>query len=700
MTIENFLDNVNYRGLGWPQIGWAWRTLKLGVYQPMAWYLLDLQYVLFGLDPRGYHAASILMHAAVAVALDALTATILARTLRPASASESTAILVGSSLAAILFAVHPLAVEVVAWASCQPYLPSALFSLLFDPGLSPAFDDPGAKRPGWLAASWVLFPPGTPVEGGRGDVACGAGDPRSRPPAEVHRGNWMGRFNAAGLAREAPIPGGPERRLPGARDPREAEQRVIDLDPELRLALAHRPVVLRHCVLSGQDDLAVRLCAIIAAPAGRPALDDRVSVGDSAGRRDDADRHPVGPVPAGLLACWAAFLIILSPNMGLMHVGNQIAADQEPQLYRIDVPDRPGGLRAFEVDPVIPDRPGRRDRDGLRGLGPRCVLGGLGWRVCRSWRDKGALWANAGRQGYRDNPTVLVNLGLAEERRGRFEEAKAYYHAAIRLDPSFPDAQNILGSARSRGTDRGGRGPLHAGGALDPGYPAAQNNLGSMLARRGQLEAAIVRFGEAVRLKPDFALARKNLAKALIRTGRIRRGLAEFAEAARLAPMTGACGTTTAAPWLRRAGSRRPSRDSRRQPGSTLAPPRPRSTGDWPWSNRDVPPRASPISPRRPGSSPIASIITFCSPRHWHDVGMSTRRSPSSKRPSGSTRATARPPIASANSGRATGGDPIDGGDAKPIFHLPWVGVGSRARSERPHLEGEIAQAKGPCLAA
>ena len=44
----NFLENSHYRGLGWPQVRWAWSTFLLGVYQPLAWLLLEAQYVLFG----------------------------------------------------------------------------------------------------------------------------------------------------------------------------------------------------------------------------------------------------------------------------------------------------------------------------------------------------------------------------------------------------------------------------------------------------------------------------------------------------------------------------------------------------------------------------------------------------------------------------------------------------------------------------
>jgi protein O-mannosyl-transferase len=40
---ENFLHNPFYRGLGLAQLKWAWTTLWVGVYQPLARWLFGAQ---------------------------------------------------------------------------------------------------------------------------------------------------------------------------------------------------------------------------------------------------------------------------------------------------------------------------------------------------------------------------------------------------------------------------------------------------------------------------------------------------------------------------------------------------------------------------------------------------------------------------------------------------------------------------------
>ena len=94
-----------------------------GVYQPLAWMLFEAEYVAWGLDPRGYHLASLVLHAANAVLFYVLIRALVSHALPEIEPRRRWVVPLVSGLAAALFAVHPLRVEVVAWASCQPYLP-------------------------------------------------------------------------------------------------------------------------------------------------------------------------------------------------------------------------------------------------------------------------------------------------------------------------------------------------------------------------------------------------------------------------------------------------------------------------------------------------------------------------------------------------------------------------------------------------
>jgi len=64
---ENLISNSHYRGLGWPQLSWMFTTLHMGPYQPLSWVTLGLDYLIWGMNPTGYHLTSLLFHAANAV---------------------------------------------------------------------------------------------------------------------------------------------------------------------------------------------------------------------------------------------------------------------------------------------------------------------------------------------------------------------------------------------------------------------------------------------------------------------------------------------------------------------------------------------------------------------------------------------------------------------------------------------------------
>jgi hypothetical protein len=64
-----FPRNPHYRGLGWTQLRWMWTTFHIREFMPFTWMTYGLDYVLWGLEPFGYHLSNLFLHALSAVAV-------------------------------------------------------------------------------------------------------------------------------------------------------------------------------------------------------------------------------------------------------------------------------------------------------------------------------------------------------------------------------------------------------------------------------------------------------------------------------------------------------------------------------------------------------------------------------------------------------------------------------------------------------
>lgn len=64
---KNFLTNLSYRGLGSSQLEWMFTTFHMGLYIPLTWMTFGLDYLIWGMNPVGYHLTGLLLHAANAV---------------------------------------------------------------------------------------------------------------------------------------------------------------------------------------------------------------------------------------------------------------------------------------------------------------------------------------------------------------------------------------------------------------------------------------------------------------------------------------------------------------------------------------------------------------------------------------------------------------------------------------------------------
>ena len=65
--LETLVENQNFRGLTWSHLRWMFTTFHMGHYQPLSWVTFSLDYLLWGMDPFGYHLTNILLHSANAV---------------------------------------------------------------------------------------------------------------------------------------------------------------------------------------------------------------------------------------------------------------------------------------------------------------------------------------------------------------------------------------------------------------------------------------------------------------------------------------------------------------------------------------------------------------------------------------------------------------------------------------------------------
>ena len=125
----NFLLNESYRGLGWTQLKWMFTAFHLGHYAPLTWITFGADYLVWGLDPFGYHLTNLLLHTANAVVFYLIAVRLLSA-LVPDAASRPLLLRFVAAFAALVFAIHPLRVESVAWATERKDVLSALFYLL------------------------------------------------------------------------------------------------------------------------------------------------------------------------------------------------------------------------------------------------------------------------------------------------------------------------------------------------------------------------------------------------------------------------------------------------------------------------------------------------------------------------------------------------------------------------------------------
>jgi len=553
------LDNPLIRGLGPDSLRAMLTATRGGLWQPLSWLSLAVDRALWGSEAAGFHLTSLLLHAGTSV-LFYLVCLRLLDGRRTAAA-----------LAALFFAVHPLRVESVAWASERKGL---LSGFLFMAAVLAHLSGRGRTALAAFAASLaakasaLALPPLLAV--------LDAWSTRRRPtrraalalaPFFAVAAAALGLAVLAGRASGTIV--GPEN-YGGARRASRVLYGLLFYPAKTLWPGSLSPFYPEPAWFAGWSwQLFACLAVLVAASA---AL-----------WRTRRSRPAVA-------AAFAAYAVMALPTAGFMHQGQFHAAC-----------DRYSYLSCLPFAVLFGAALGRGRARVLLATAWLAALGIVSWRQCEVWRDSVTLWSAASdrapgllargelgaalldagepaegvillRAAIEDPSapsTVYVNLGAALKKRGQEADARRVWRrglaaapsaelgallgtslaendirtatrlleAALLAEPRRASWRVDLGDALARaGRGAEARRQYDAALALEPGLGRAHNNLGLLLARAGETDSAAVHYRAALRDPASRVEAHHNLGVVRLASGREREAERHFRAALRLDP--------------------------------------------------------------------------------------------------------------------------------------------------------------------
>jgi len=488
-----------------------WSSLAVSRYYPLTLTAFWAQRRLWGLNPLPYHLVNVALHA-----VNGILVFLVLRRLRVPAAW----------LAAMLWVLHPVNVESVAWITELKNTQSGFFFFL---SMLCFLRSDADQKPGWYALA----------------IACGLAAMLSKPstvvlPLVLLLCAWWerGRWHRTDLVRIAPFFG----LAVGMSALTIIEQRGHVLragTTDWRLGPAERLVVAGKAIGF--------YAAKVLWPARLTFVYPRWAV-DASSLWSWAPTIALVAVAVTLWRCrsraWCRaavfgggfFIVALLPVLGFFDVfyfRYSFVADHFQYLACIGLISL-----AASTGTAIGERAGQRGRD-LGTVAAAIVLLILGvstWRQGRIYQNMETLW----RDTLTKNPRCWMahnNLGLALVSLGRMQEAKEHYEQALRGKPDYAEAHNNLGTfLLQEGKVNDALGQFEQALRSAPDSAEVHNNLGTALYQTGKREEAKAQYQQALRSTPDYAEAHNNLGNVFLREGKVNDAVGQYEQALRSAP--------------------------------------------------------------------------------------------------------------------------------------------------------------------
>jgi tetratricopeptide (TPR) repeat protein len=511
----NLVDNPYFRGFTKVHLKWIWTNHLLSHYVPLTWMSFALDYRIWGREARGYHLTNVLLHSFNAGLFYLLSLTLLRRCVPTKAFSSTGALLPGAVFAALLFSLHPLRVESVAWVTERRDVLSGFFLLLALLAYLRA-SAPGPAQPTqskYYLACFAFFVLAILSK----EIAVvlpailllldvyplkrlGGGAGRWFGPSV--RWVWLEKipFFAVALADAAMTlhVGAQQNLLPSVGK--------FGWIPRIAITVyAMAFYLLKTLIPTNLSPLypltphntgltvpvAISLAVVLSTTFAAIVL-----------RR----RFPA------LLVIWLSFAVTLLPVSGIFQAGAQVAADRYTYLSCMGWALLAGAAFAWCWHAL--DSSWGRGLIALVGLLVLVTLSGLTRAQIRIWQDSDTLWSRA--VSVEPSAVACENLGSSLFTEGDVVGAMDQFRQAIALKPQDAIAHVGMGMALLdlRRWDEAA-GELRLASELMPSLAQAHNGLGNILAVQGKIDEAIAEFQQAVTIRPDNRIFQKNLERAL-----------------------------------------------------------------------------------------------------------------------------------------------------------------------------------------
>jgi tetratricopeptide (TPR) repeat protein len=538
---ENIVDNSHYRGLGWRELHWMFTTFHMGPYQPLSWVTLGIDYLLWGTNPFGYHLTNLILHAANAVFFYFISRRLLAIVWLTADEEGGLQLCLSAAFAALFFAVHPLRVESVAWATERRDVLSGFFYMgtiyCYLRANSIRYDARQSAR--WMNTALVVFVLSllSKAMAMTLPMVLLILDIYPLKRLQWQPWQWFAPNGREVLRKKIPFAGlailfaliallGQQQA--SAFKSLEAH----DLNSRLAQAFFGASFYLWKTIVP------VNLSPLYEIPPHFNPWSPLILAGIAATIMVTVALWLArASWPAGL-AAWAYHVVLLAPVLGIVQTGPQLAADRYSYLSCLSWAALAGGL-LFEFLPYSGRQPNRPAAGFVvRGaaVGAVVLLAGLTWKQTAIWQDSGTLWSHAVKV---DPHSSIAHYNLARflARQGEQAEAIGHYRRALAIRPEDADARNNLALLLAvRGEVEASLEEFQKTVQINPKHARAYFNMGRVFARQGDHEKAMRNFQQALNLSPNEPEIYLALGKTFAAQGQLGAATRQFEQAVRLKP--------------------------------------------------------------------------------------------------------------------------------------------------------------------